>query len=116
MTRVVNWSVLFEDLVYLGMSGSLLAARLTVDVPYLRRLAGGQRPSTEVGERVIDLWCRLTMKGREFVPTQAGPQRLMGEPVPYLAHDDSDAPTYQQLQKVASDWASLTARSLRRRP
>lgn len=110
MTRTTNWAALFEDLVYLGMSGTALAARLEVDLGYLRRLAGGQRPNAAAGERAIALWCSLTSKGREFVPSTAAPSKLMGEPVAWLAHDQGDEPTHQQLEQVNAEWARLNIR------
>lgn len=79
----VDWSKLLGDIAYLlgepdpvnpnvriACGERHLAIQLSVARGTLRGWLEGSRPKHDEGERLIENWCRLTGKGRTFVPIE----------------------------------------------
>lgn len=101
----VDWPLLLNDLVYLGMTGTPLAARLQASPALLRRIEAGEQPRGVYAHRLVALWCDLTAKPGEFVPKCAA-----GAPVkatPGLASDEEQETPFVLLQAVLTTRGSI---------
>lgn len=65
----IDWFRVIVDLDKRGYGATIVA--LSIDVPKTTLLGWkqGSRPRYEEGDRLLGLWCRVTEKPREAVPT-----------------------------------------------
>ncbi|MFL6627458.1 MAG: hypothetical protein ACJ8G1_13500 [Vitreoscilla sp.] len=102
-TARVDWPKLLDDLVYLGMTGTPLAARLDMRISLLLRIERGERPKGAHADRLVALWCELTGKPLQFVPMTSA---LTGARVTVtgLSSDEEREPSFLALQAAFMVW------------
>ncbi len=101
----VDWHRVLDDLVYLGMTGTQLAARLDAPPRLLRRIECGERPRGVYAQRIAVLWCDLTGKPGEFLPKIAPEAPLKA--TPGLASDEEREPSFLALQAALMVWGGM---------
>ena len=107
--RGVDWRRVFDDIVYLGVTGEALAVRLGLRLPLMLQIAAGQQmPASLAAGRIAWLWAHLTGKSSEFLPRTAEPPSSTPTESPALPDRVKDEDRHAQLQAIVTAWGRLS--------
>lgn len=104
----IDWHRVFEDFAYLGMTGDALADRIGLRASMLQGLATGKQTATPgARNRIASLWCELTGKPAEFLPTTCAPEDAISAEVEGIDSNEEAPPSYLELQAITMVWAQV---------
>jgi transcriptional regulator with XRE-family HTH domain len=105
----IDWSSVFADLTYLGLTQQDLSDRLGVRASLVARLADGRhRPAPLIASRAASLWVHVTGKPVGFIPRQSRPQRSVIAQVGQTSGDLLASNAASDLIKIVRLWICST--------